>query len=108
MEIVDRRDGHAANADNQIARRDSSSTGRTSLLDARDENRARSGEMKAIRLSSSQMNGLAGDADVRATYATVSHQSRCDEFRGARRNREADSLRARNDRGVHADNIAAR
>jgi hypothetical protein len=64
--------------------------------------------MKSIGLPSSEMHGLTSDADVCTTNATIAHQARGDELRCPRRNREADSLRARDDCRIHADDVTAR
>ena len=78
MKVVDRRDRHVPNADDEITRRDASAIRRTSLLYARNEHGSRRCEMKAVGLASRQMNRLSGDANVRATNSPIAHQSRCD------------------------------
>ena len=51
---------------------------------------------------------LRRDADVGAPHAAVPHQLAEHEVRGVGRDREADALRALDDRGVDADHLAAR
>ena len=75
MKIVDRRDWHVADADNEITRRDAGAIRWTSLLYARYEHGSGRCEMKAVGLASRQMNRLASDANVRATNAAIAHQS---------------------------------
>ena len=52
--------------------------------------------------------GLRGDADEGAAHAAVADQFAEDEARGVAGDGEADALRAGDDRGVDADDLAAR
>ena len=51
---------------------------------------------------------LRGDADIGPPHPAVPHQFAEHEIGRVRRNREADALRAHDDRGVDADNLAVR
>ena len=108
VQIVNRRHRYASHTHDQISRDDSRTARRTALLHTRDEDRTGRREMISIRLSSRETNRLSRHADVCAAHASVTHEPRRDEFRRSRRNSEADSLRAGNDRRIHSDDVAAR
>ena len=63
--------------------------------------------MEALGMSPRQLDRLADHADVAAPHASVPNQSGRDELRGVGRNRETNTLRAGDDRGVHADDLGA-
>src|SRR5205085_2452078 len=80
---------------------------RTFEGDVANEHTALHRQVKALRMPPRQLDGLTHGADVAPPHAPITDQPRRDELRRICRNREADPLRAGDDRRVDADDLSA-
>ena len=107
-QIVDTGHRRAIGAHDDVIGHQPSGRGRPVRLE-RGDHRAR-GVVDAGKpgVAARYRRGLRGDADEAAPHTAVQDQLAEHELRGVARDREADALRAADDRGIDTDHLAAR
>ena len=94
--------------DDEIARQQTGVRGGAALVDAEEPRAARLIQPQAQRDAARDRRRRRADADIGAAHAPVTRDLAGDEMGGVGGDREADALRAHDDRGVDADDLAGR
>ena len=100
--------GDAVEREDDVARGDARAVGRAAGLDSRDHHGAVLREAGGVAQPPRHRELLGRDADIGAPHPAVPHQFAEHEVGGVRGDREADALRAHDDGGVDADDLAVR
>src|SRR5947208_2036919 len=106
MEIVDPVDDLAVEAQHNVAHLQAGASRGRATLDALDTNGARVLDLEVARCAAAQRHGGATESEVAATNLAMREELAYHPLHRVDPDREADALRAGNDRGVKADHLA--
>src|SRR5258708_2858650 len=108
MEVIHSAHVGAGEGNDDARSREAGGVGGTARGYISAEDGARRGEVAHLHSPPRELNRLPADADPSPLHPALADQLRNDDVGSADRNREADALRSGDDRGVDADDVAAR